>query len=48
METVEVPAGKFHAIKVEAEGDRVAQLEPAQTVMQAVRVQQGDTAMANG
>ncbi|MFM0242359.1 hypothetical protein [Paraburkholderia phytofirmans] len=44
-ETVEVPAGKFQAIKVEAEGDWVAQLEPTQTVTQAVQVQQGDTAM---
>ncbi|MDR8399263.1 hypothetical protein NE850_23360 [Paraburkholderia sp. USG1] len=44
-ETVEVPAGKFQAIKVEAEGNWTAQLEPTQTVTQAVQVQQGDTAM---
>jgi hypothetical protein len=44
-ETVEVPAGKFQAIKVEAEGDWTAQIEPTQTVTQAVQVQQGDTAM---
>ncbi len=44
-ESVEVPAGKFQAIKVEAEGDWVAQLEPTQTVTQAVQTQQGDTAM---
>ncbi|SOE57963.1 hypothetical protein SAMN05446635_1333 [Burkholderia sp. OK233] len=44
-ETVEVPAGKFQAIKVEAEGEWVAQLEPTQTVTQAVQTQQGDTAM---
>ena len=45
VETVEVPAGKFQAIKVEAEGDWVAQLEPTQTITQAVQTQQGDTAM---
>lgn len=44
-ETVEVPAGKFQAIKVEAEGDWVGQIEPTQTVTQAVQTQQGDTAM---
>ncbi|MFL9892690.1 hypothetical protein [Paraburkholderia sp. RL17-381-BIF-C] len=44
-EAVEVPAGKFQAIKVEAEGDWTAQIEPTQTVTQAVQVQQGDTAM---
>ena len=45
IETVEVPAGKFQAIKVEAEGEWVAQIEPTQTVTQAVQMQQGDTAM---
>ncbi len=45
IETVEVPAGKFQAIKVEAEGDWVAQLEPTQTITQAVQMQQGDTTM---
>ncbi|MGF6700251.1 hypothetical protein OKW38_004863 [Paraburkholderia sp. MM5496-R1] len=44
-ETVEVPAGKFQAIKIEAEGDWDAQLEPRQTVTQASQVEQGDTAM---
>jgi hypothetical protein len=44
-ETIEVPAGKFQAIKVEAEGDWVGQIEPTQTVTQAVQTQQGDTAM---
>jgi hypothetical protein len=44
-ESVEVPAGKFQAIKIEAEGDWVAQLEPRQTVTQATQVEQGDTAM---
>lgn len=44
-EAVDVPAGKFQAIKVEAEGDWVAQLEPTQTVTQAVQTQQGNTAM---
>jgi hypothetical protein len=44
-ETVEVPAGKFQAIKIEAEGEWVAQMEPTQTIAQAVQTQQGDTAM---
>ncbi|RZF29529.1 hypothetical protein EVC45_11970 [Paraburkholderia sp. UYCP14C] len=44
-ETVEVPAGKFQAIKIEAEGDWVAQLEPRQTGTRATQVEQGDTAM---
>ncbi len=44
-EAVDVPAGKYQAIKIEAEGDWVAQLEPTQTVTQAVQTQQGDTAM---
>jgi hypothetical protein len=44
-ESVQVPAGKFDAIKIESEGDWVAQVEPARTVTQAMRVQQGDTAM---
>nr|WKF56785.1 hypothetical protein HUO10_001250 [Paraburkholderia busanensis] len=44
-ESVDVPAGKFQAIKVEEEGDWVAQLEPTQTVTQAMQMQQGDTAM---
>ncbi|MGF6303592.1 hypothetical protein OKW43_005424 [Paraburkholderia sp. WC7.3g] len=44
-ETVEVPAGKFQAIKIESEGDWVAQLEPRQMVTQATQVEQGDTAM---
>lgn len=44
-EAVEVPAGKFQAIKIESEGDWLAQLEPRQTVTQATQVEQGDTAM---
>ena len=43
-ETVEVPAGKFQAIKIEAEGDWIAQAEPTHTITQAVQVQQGNTA----
>ncbi|WP_233831422.1 hypothetical protein [Paraburkholderia sp. ZP32-5] len=42
-EAVEVPAGKFQAIKIEAEGDWLAQAEPRQTVTQAAQVEQGDT-----
>ncbi|MBN3806564.1 hypothetical protein GXB81_26455 [Paraburkholderia sp. Ac-20336] len=44
-ETVEVPAGKFQAIKIESEGDWLAQLEPRQTITQATQVEQGDTTM---
>jgi hypothetical protein len=41
VETVEVPAGKFQAIKIEAEGDWRAQVAPSHSVVQAVQTQQG-------
>ncbi|MCC8394957.1 hypothetical protein LJ656_20390 [Paraburkholderia sp. MMS20-SJTR3] len=44
-ESIEVPAGKFDAIKIESEGDWHGQVEPHQTVTQATQVEQGDTAM---
>src|SRR3984957_3128435 len=34
FESVEVPAGKFNALKIEAEGRWTAELEPTQTVVQ--------------
>lgn len=34
FEPVEVPAGKFNALKIEAEGRWTAELEPTQTVVQ--------------
>jgi len=44
-EAVEVPAGKFRALKIEAEGDWKAQLAPSQSVVQGANVSPGDTAM---
>ena len=45
FETVEVPAGKFNAMKVEAEGRWTAEIEPAQTVVQGARSSAGGTSM---
>lgn len=45
IETVDVPAGKFQAIKVEAEGQWVAEVQPTQTVVQGMQAQQGNTTM---
>ena len=36
-EAVEVPAGKFNALKIEAEGHWTAILEPSQTVVQGAQ-----------
>ena len=36
-ETVEVPAGKFNSLKVEAEGHWTAELEPTRTIVQQRR-----------
>jgi hypothetical protein len=36
-EAVEVPAGKFNALKIEAEGHWTAELEPSQTVVQGAQ-----------
>jgi hypothetical protein len=44
-ETVEVPAGKFNALKVEAEGHWIAELEPAQTIVQGVQSTAASTSM---
>lgn len=38
-ETVEVPAGKFNAIKIESEGQWTAQREPMQTIVQGAESQ---------
>jgi hypothetical protein len=42
-ETVEVPAGKFNAIKIEAEGEWTAQTAPMQTAMGGTIVNQAGT-----
>ena len=44
-ENVEVPAGKFRAMKIECEGHCTAELEPAQAVVQAARTSEGNTSM---
>jgi hypothetical protein len=44
-EDVEVPAGKFHAVKIEAEGDWHGELAPSNTVVQAARTQPGQTTL---
>ena len=45
FETVEVPAGKFRALKVEAEGQWEAELAPNQTVVQGAATGSGGTTM---
>lgn len=45
METVEVPAGKFTALKIEAEGTWNAETEPSQTVVQGAQVTGGGTTL---
>lgn len=44
-ENVDVPAGKFHALKIECEGHWTAELEPAQSVVQGARTSDGTTSM---
>jgi hypothetical protein len=44
-ELVEVPAGKFNAIKIEAEGHWTAELEPMQTVVQGAQSTANATSM---
>ena len=44
-ETVEVPAGKFNAIKIEAEGQWNAELAPMSNVTQAANTSAGGTTM---
>jgi hypothetical protein len=45
FEPVEVPAGKFNALKIEAEGNWVAQLEPTVAVAQGAQVSASATTM---
>jgi len=44
-ETVDVPAGKFNALKIEAEGHWTAELEPSQTVVQGAQTAESNTTM---
>jgi hypothetical protein len=46
FETIEVPAGKFNALKIEAEGRWTAELEPAQTITQGARSNADGTSMS--
>ena len=45
FEDIEVPAGKFKALKIEAEGRWTAELEPSQAVVQAAQSTQNNTTM---
>ncbi len=45
LEPVEVPAGKFNALKIEAEGRWTAVLEPTQTVVQGAQSNAEGTSM---
>ncbi|HTD05168.1 hypothetical protein [Undibacterium sp.] len=45
VETVEVPAGKFRAIKIESEGRWTAELEPGQAVVQSAQTTPDQTTM---
>jgi hypothetical protein len=45
FESVEVPAGKFNALKIEAEGRWTAVLEPTQTVVQGAESNSEGTSM---
>jgi len=44
-ETVEVPAGKFNALKIEAEGHWTAEIEPTQSVVQGANSTAEGTSM---
>jgi len=44
-ETVEVPAGKFRALKIESEGHWEAQVAPGQSVVQGARAGQGSATL---
>jgi len=44
-ESIEVPAGKFNALKIEAEGNWTAELEPTQTVVQGAEANATGTVM---
>jgi len=43
FETIEVPAGKFKALKIESEGDWVGEIAPRQNVVQGAQITQGST-----
>jgi hypothetical protein len=45
FETVEVPAGKFKALKIEAEGDWSGEVAPGQNVVQGSRTDQSGASM---
>ncbi|MDR3629958.1 MAG: hypothetical protein P4L42_06455 [Desulfocapsaceae bacterium] len=45
FEMIEVPAGKFNALKIESEGQWTAELAPAQTVVQGAQSVQNSTTM---
>lgn len=44
-ETVEVPAGRFHALKIEAEGRWTAEREPAHAIVQSAEASGGNASM---
>lgn len=44
-ESVEVPAGKFNAIKIEAEGQWIAELAPSTAIVQSANTAAGGTTM---
>jgi hypothetical protein len=44
-EDIQVPAGKFRALKIEAEGDWRGELAPTNTVVQAAQTQPGQTTL---
>ena len=44
-ESIDVPAGKFKALKIEVEGKWVAEKEPAQAVIQGAETTQNGTSM---
>jgi hypothetical protein len=46
-ESVEVPAGKFNALKIEAEGRWTAELEPTQTVVQGAESNSAGTSITS-
>jgi len=46
-ETIEVPAGKFQALKIEAEGHWTSELNPVNTVIQGAQVSQNGTTMVS-
>jgi hypothetical protein len=46
-ETIEVPAGKFRALKIESEGRWEAQLAPGQSVVQTAQSGQGGATMVS-